>query len=140
MMLPENSGVINIKTKKNKMKGLNGSLSATLIQSKFTRTNNSLNLNYRTGKVNIFGNYGYSYWQGYNDLTLERKFRNFSTKEIETIFDQSSLMNHNSTYQNLKVGMDFYANKKTTLGVVLSGYINPGNNTGDNTTLLKKCK
>ena len=132
-----NSGVINIKTKKNKMKGLNGSLSASVIQSKFTRTNNSLNLNYRTGKVNIFGNYGYSYWQGYNDLTLQRKFRNTSTKEIETIFDQSSLMNHNSTYQNLKVGMDFYANKKTTLGVVLSGYVNPGNNTGDNTTLLK---
>ncbi len=132
-----NSGVINIKTKKNKMKGLNGSLSATLIQSKFTRTNNSLNLNYRTGKVNIFGNYGYSYWQGYNDLTLKRKFRNFSTKEIETIFDQSSLMNHNSTYQNLKVGMDFYASKKTTLGVVFSGYVNPGNNDGDNTTLLK---
>ena len=132
-----NSGVINIKTKKNKMKGLNGSLSATIIQSKFTRTNNSLNLNYRTGKVNIFGNYGVSYWQGYNDLTLQRKFRNVFTKEVETIFDQSSLMNHNSTYQNLKVGMDFYANKKTTLGVVFSGYLNPGNNDGDNTTLLK---
>lgn len=132
-----NSGVINIKTKKNKMKGLNGSLSAGITQSKFTRTNNSLNLNYRTGKINLFGNYGYSYWQGYNKLVLTRKFRNSSTKELETIFDQVSLMNHNSTYQNLKVGMDFYANKKTTLGVVFSGYLNPGGNTGDNTTLLK---
>ncbi len=132
-----NSGVINIKTKKEKMKGLNGSLSAGIIQSKFTRTNNSLNLNYRKGKINLFGNYGLSYWQGYNDLTLERKFRNVSTKELETIFDQQSLMNHNSTFQNLKVGMDFYADKKNTLGIVLSGYVNPGNNTGDNTTLLK---
>ena len=132
-----NSGVINIKTKKNKMKGLNGSLSAGITQSKFTRTNNSLNLNYRTGKINLFGNYGYSYWRGYNKLVLTRKFRNSSTKELETIFDQVSLMNHNSTYQNVKVGMDFYANKKTTLGVVFSGYLNPGGNTGDNTTLLK---
>ncbi len=132
-----NSGVINIKTKKEKMKGLNGSFSATLIQSKFTRTNNSFNLNYRTGKFNLFGNYGVSYWQGYNNLELQRKFRNISTKELETIFDQSSLMNHNSTFQNLKVGMDFYADKKNTLGVVFSGYINPGNNTGDNTTYLK---
>ncbi|MDQ6843034.1 MAG: TonB-dependent receptor [Bacteroidota bacterium] len=132
-----NSGVINIKTKKEKMKGLNGSLSAGIIQSKFTRTNNSLNLNYRKGKINLFGNYGLSYWQGYNDLTLERKFRNVSTKELETIFDQQSLLNHNSTFQNLKVGMDFYADKKNTLGIVLSGYVNPGNNTGDNTTLLK---
>ena len=132
-----NSGVINIKTKKNKMKGLNGSLSAGITQSKFTRTNNSLNLNYRTGKINLFGNYGYSYWRGYNKLDLTRKFRNSSTKELETIFNQVSLMNHNSTYQNVKVGMDFYANKKTTLGVVFSGYLNPGGNTGDNTTLLK---
>ncbi len=135
-----NSGVINIKTKKNKMKGFNGSASASIIQSKFTRTNNSLNLNYRTGKVNLFGNYGYSYWQGYNDLTLQRKFRNVATKELETIFDQQSLMNHNSTFQNLKAGMDFYASKKTTLGVVFSGYINPGGNTGDNTTFLKNAE
>lgn len=132
-----NSGVINIKTKKEKMKGLNGSLSASVIQSKFTRTNNSFNLNYRKGKINLFGNYGISYWQGYNNLMLDRKFRNNTTKELETIFDQSSIMNHNSTFQNLKVGMDFYADKKNTLGIVLSGYINPGNNTGDNTTLLK---
>ncbi|MDQ6761118.1 MAG: outer membrane beta-barrel family protein, partial [Bacteroidota bacterium] len=69
--------------------------------------------------------------------TLQRKFRNVSTKELETIFDQSSLMNHHSTYQNLKAGMDFYASRKTTLGVVLSGYVNPGGNNGDNTTLLK---
>ena len=99
-----NSGVINIKTRKEKMKGLNGSLSASLIQSKFTRTNNSFNLNYRKGKVNLFGNYGVSYWQGYNNLMLDRKFRNTTTKELETIFDQSSIMNHNSTFQNLKCG------------------------------------
>ncbi len=132
-----NSGVINIKTKKEKMRGLNGSLSASIIQSKFTRTNNSLNMNYRTGKVNLFGNYGYSHWQGYNKLTLNRKFRNVATKELETIFDQRTLMNHNSDYQNLKGGMDFYPSKKTTLGVVLSGYLNPGNNNGNNTTFLK---
>lgn len=132
-----NSGVINIKTKKNKIKGMNGSVSAGVTQSRYTRTNNSLNLNYRTGKVNIFGNYGYSYWQGYNNLSITRNFRNLSTKELETIFDQQSFMRHHSTYQNLKTGIDFYASKKTTVGVVFSGYLNPSGNTGDNTTLLK---
>ncbi|MEO6706777.1 MAG: TonB-dependent receptor, partial [Ginsengibacter sp.] len=52
-----NSGVINIKTKKNKLKGLNGSLSTSILQAKSTRTNNSFNLNYRTCKVNLFSNY-----------------------------------------------------------------------------------
>ncbi|HEV8083692.1 MAG TPA: TonB-dependent receptor [Chitinophagaceae bacterium] len=132
-----NSGVINIKTKKNKIKGINGSVSAGVIQSRYTKTNNSLNLNYRTGKVNIFGNYGYSYWQGSENLSIIRNFRNLSTKELETIFDQQSFMRHHSTYQDLKAGIDFYATKKTTIGVVFSGYVNPSGNLGDNTTLLK---
>jgi hypothetical protein len=46
-------------------------------------------------------------------------------------------MNHSSAYQNLKLGLDFYANKKTTAGVVLSGFLDPRSNTGLNTTLLK---
>ena len=85
-----NSGIINIKTKKNKLKGLNGNLSASIIQGKYTKTNNSLNLNYRKGKVNLFGNYSYSYWQGYEDLYIHRNFRNTVTKDLETIFDQQS--------------------------------------------------
>jgi iron complex outermembrane recepter protein len=131
-----NSGIINIKTKKNKLKGFNGSLSAGIIQGRYTKTNNSINLNYRTGKINLFGNYNYSYWKGYEDLYILRKFRNTVTKNLETIFDQNSFMQHSSQYQNLKLGLDFYANKKTTVGVVFSGFINPSSNPGVNTTLL----
>ncbi|MEO6704393.1 MAG: outer membrane beta-barrel family protein, partial [Ginsengibacter sp.] len=39
-------------------------------------------------------------------------------------------------YQNLKLGMDFYANKKTTLGVVVSGYLNSPKETSVNQTNL----
>lgn len=132
-----NSGMINIKTKKNKLKGVNGSVTAGITQGKYTRTNNSINLNYYTGKINLFGNLNYSYWKGYEDLIIHRNFRNAVTKDLETIFDQESKMHHSSSYQNLKVGMDFYANKKTTAGVVLSGFLNPRKNFGLNTTLLK---
>ena len=83
-----NSGIINIKTKKNKLKGLNGSLSTGITQSRFTKTNNSLNVNYRTGKINLFGNYYYSYWHGFTDLHILRNFRNTDTKALETIFGQ----------------------------------------------------
>ncbi len=131
-----NSGVINIKTKKNKLKGMNGSVSATILQSKYTKTNNSINLNYRTGKINLFSNYSYSLWQSKNEMFLNRKFRNGNTKQIETIFDQNTETKRLSQYHNLKVGMDFYANKKTTIGMVLSGYINPSDENSKNRTNL----
>ena len=132
-----NSGIINIKTKKNKASGLNGNFSTSIIQGKYTKTNNSVNLNYHTGKVNLFGNYSYSYWQGFEDLIILRNFRNTVTKNLETVFDQQSYMKRNSQQHNIKFGMDFYANKKTTAGIVFSGYLNPGHNNGKNTTLLK---
>ena len=63
-------------------------------QGKYTKTNNSVNLNYRKGKINLFGNYNYSYWKGYEDLFILRNFRNTVTKNLETIFDQQSNMQH----------------------------------------------
>jgi hypothetical protein len=132
-----NSGIINIKTKKNKARGLNGNFSTSIIQGKYTKTNNSFNLNYHKGKVNLFGNYSYSYWQGFENLNILRNFRNTVTKNLETIFDQESIMKRNSQQHNIKFGMDVYANKKTTAGIVFSGYLNPGHNNGKNTTLLK---
>jgi len=132
-----NSGIINIKTKKNKVKGLNGSFTAGVSQSTYTKTNNSVNLNYRTGKFNLFGNVNYSYWKGYQNLYIHRNFRNEVTKNLETVFEQNSKMINTSTYQNIKAGLDFYANKKTTAGIVVSGFINPNKNMGLNTTLLK---
>ncbi|HXR84239.1 MAG TPA: TonB-dependent receptor [Hanamia sp.] len=131
-----NSGIINIKTKKNKMHGLNGNVSATLSQAYYTRTNNSLNLNYRTGKVNLFGNYSYSLWHSHRNQTIIRRFRDQNTKQIQTIFDQHIVSNHKYPNNNMKVGMDFMATKKTTLGVVFSGNINPGDEKDLNRTNL----
>src|SRR6185312_15312870 len=131
-----NSGIINIKTKKNKMHGLNGNVSATLSQAYYTRTNNSLNLNYRTGKVNLFGNYSYSLWHSHRNQTIIRRFRDQNTKQIQTIFDQHIVSDHKYPNNNMKVGMDFMATKKTTLGVVFSGNINPGDEKDLNRTNL----
>ncbi len=132
-----NSGIINIRTKKNKLKGFNGNLSSSYIQGVYWKTNNSINLNYRNGKMNLFGNYSYSKWNGLEDLTIRRNFRNLNTKNLETIFEQFSYMTNSSDNHNVKAGMDFYMNKETTLGVVFSGFVNPSDNSGDNYTYLK---
>ncbi len=53
-----NAGIINIKLKSNKLKGFNGSMNLSAGQGIYSKTGNSLNLNYRNGKVNWFLNYG----------------------------------------------------------------------------------
>lgn len=132
-----NSGIINIKTKKNKRAGINGSLTAGVTQGRYTKTNEGFNINYRRGKVNLFANYNFSHWKGFEELHIHRNFRDTVTKNLETVFDQLSFMNHVSDYQNLKAGMDFNISKKTTAGVVLTGFINPSSNPGTNTTFLE---
>ncbi|HVZ96321.1 MAG TPA: outer membrane beta-barrel family protein [Chitinophagaceae bacterium] len=132
-----NSGIINIKTRKNKLKGLNGNVAATVTQGRYTKTNEGFNINYRKGKVNLFANYNYSYWKGFEKLYIHRNFKDTITQKLETIFDQNSFMHHLSWYQNLKAGIDFNVSKNTSLGVVLTGFLNPSSDPGTNTTLLE---
>ena len=132
-----NSGIINLRTRKNKMLGFNGSNSTTFSQGVYARYSNSLNLNYRKGKFNLFGNYNYMKRTAFEEISIDRNFRNSSTKEIETIFDQTTFMKGEGQSNNGKIGFDFYADKKTTFGAVLSGNINTRKNVSDNKTLLK---
>jgi hypothetical protein len=119
-----NSGIINIKTKKNKAKGFNGSTTLTYTQGKYAKPGGSLNLNYRVNKFNIFFNGGYTYWQGFQQLDINRNYLDPGTKNINSIFTQSTHMKFLSPELNLKLGMDYFLDSKTTLGVVFSGYQN----------------
>jgi len=131
-----NSGIINLKTKKSKMKGYNGSITVGMGQGFYPKTNNSLNMNYRNGKWNVFGNYGYNFNKGFQDISLTRNFRDKNTLNLISVFDQKSLQIRNYEFQSFKVGADFYVNKKTTLGVVLNGFTNPGTENSENNTYI----
>ena len=116
-----NSGVINIKTKKNKQVGYNGSVTAGYGQGVFPKTNESANLNYRNGSVNIFGNLGYSHRERFQRLDIQRKFTDDITKTVKSNFDQSTDIKNKDDNWNGKLGMDYYASKKTTIGFVMNG-------------------
>ncbi len=131
-----NAGVINIKTKKNKQYGYNGSVSATYGQGRYDRNNESLNFNYRNGKVNLFTNLSYNYGKRYNNLDIQRNFRDKVTKQLLRYFDQEAKMQSIWRSYNAKVGMDYFASKNTTFGVVFNGYSNPGEFGNRNTTLI----
>jgi hypothetical protein len=131
-----NSGIINIKTKKNKQKGFNGSANLSFGQGVNEKTNNSVNLNYRNGKFNVFGSLSGNYRRDFQQLDIKRKYKN-ADNSLNAIFEQTSNeMRYNNNY-NVKIGADFYASKKTTFGVVLTGFTTPFHQTGKNTSYLK---
>jgi hypothetical protein len=130
------SGIINIKTKKNKQKGFNGSASTSYSQGVYSRTGNNLNINYKNSKVNLFSTFSANYRNNYQELDIYRRYTN-TDKTTKAIFEQNSFSTrHNGNY-NAKLGADFYLSKKTTMGVVLSGVTNPQAQSGENTSFLK---
>ncbi len=120
-----NSGVINIKTKKNKQSGFNGTINLAYIQGVYPKSPNSININYRKNKVNLFSSYNFSYWEGFSDLSILRKFRDNTTKEITSVFDQLSNNRFKGVNHSFRLGMDYSPNKKTTIGFAVNGIYNP---------------
>ncbi len=116
-----NSGIINIKTKKNKQVGYNGSVTAGYGQGVYPKTNESVNMNYRAGKVNIFGNASYAYRERFQTLNIQRKFIDGVSKVITSNFDQLNNLINNDKSFNGKIGLDYFITKKTTLGIVVNG-------------------
>ncbi|HET6995122.1 MAG TPA: TonB-dependent receptor, partial [Chitinophagaceae bacterium] len=131
-----NSGIINIKTKKNVVRGMNGSVSLGYTQGIYGRTNNGINLNYRNSKVNIFGGYNGGTWEGYNRLTIGRNFYN-SSGIFSGSSDQVSRPHFEGVYHSIKLGTDYYFSKKDIIGFVVNGSFNNGNENPESSTNLR---
>jgi len=46
---------------------------------------------------------------------------NLHREQLDTLFNQQNVITNTTNSHNFKVGMDYFANKKVTLGVILSG-------------------
>lgn len=114
-----NAGIINIKFKKDQRQGYNGSLTLAYGQGVYRKPTASINTNYRKKKWNLFGNYSLGKPQGFTRFYINRQFFN-SAGRTETVFDQTSFIKHRLSNHNLKLGADFYMNKKTVVGVMFN--------------------
>jgi len=118
-----NSGIINIRLKKNTLKGFNGSLSVSYGQGRYHRTNNSFNINYRLNKINYYANLSWNQNHSYQDLTINRKY--FTPSGLyKSAFTQNSYIKREIEGLNLKLGADYYISNKSTAGLVISGFEN----------------
>jgi iron complex outermembrane recepter protein len=130
-----NAGVINIRLKKNTITGLSGGISVSYGQGFYHRTNNSGNINYRINKFNFFANAAYVENNSYQDLTIWRDYFSPNGAPLSS-FVQNSFIKRGRDSRNARAGMDFYINKKSTLGVVLSGFSNPNSEVITNAATL----
>lgn len=119
------AGIINIILKKEKAKGFNGSFQ---VQTGYPANHGaSVNVNYRTGWINWFVNYGVSFREspgaGFND--------NYYTRPDTTYYiDQLNNRDRESLSQNVRFGSDIFFNEKNILTLSAS-YRNAS---GDNLT------
>lgn len=109
-----NAGIINIRLKKNKSYGTNGSINAGYNQGITPKYNGGITLNNRNKYVNVFGNYSY------NDNTNENNI-NIYREVADTLFDQKSKLNFGNKSHNFKAGMDYFLNKRSTIGIMANG-------------------
>ncbi|WP_317173114.1 outer membrane beta-barrel family protein [Flavobacterium soyangense] len=102
------SGIINIVLNKNSKIGFNGNINNGVTFGKTPKLNSSLDMNYRTGKFNIYGNYGLS-----TGMHSNHGFIN--TLDIGREDFQKFNFVDNNTSHLAKVGFDFYVNDKNTI-------------------------
>ncbi|RKR10995.1 outer membrane receptor protein involved in Fe transport [Flavobacterium sp. 90] len=111
------SGIINIVLHKNANTGFNGSYSGGITFGETAKYNQSLDLNYKTGKVNFFGNVGENFGTYFNNGRIERLDQDVKQK--------LKISNDNDNYL-YKVGMDYLIDDHNTL----SFYTNQNKSTG----------
>ncbi|MEO7306955.1 MAG: TonB-dependent receptor [Ferruginibacter sp.] len=129
-----NSGVINIKTKKSKARGSNGSVTFGNTTGLFRNNGKeemtwkptfSVNYNYKKNKVNFFGNFVYNYREGRGLLDITSRYYE-NGKQIDSINKVNTSFRFRNNNYTLKLGLDYTPNKKNTFGIVLNGFLFAG--------------
>jgi len=122
-----NAGIINIKLKKNKNFGTNGSITGNYGNGVVEDWSGQLQLNHRKNFYNIFGSYGYNDAASYNFEALDR--------EQEGLFYDQRFDHYNYWEgHNVRLGSDFFINKNHTLGFIVSANNNTSSGPGFSNT------
>jgi len=116
----EGGAILNIKTKKGLSEGLNGTADAGYRQGRKDKENLGINLNFRTKKINVYGNYGVNRANGWAKI---EQCNIMSVNGISYLFDQNSTKTSNKALydQNYRAGIDYFINQNHTIGAIFMG-------------------
>ena len=116
-----NAGYINIILRKKIDEGLNGSFSVSYGYGNGSLSNNNLSLNYRKGKFNLFGSYGFLLNQRKQFVSTERHIQRPDLNEASlTDADRTpNVQNHNARF-----GVEYEVSDKTSIGGLFTFFNN----------------
>ena len=133
-----NAGVINLRTKKNQNMGLNGSATVGYgygFYKSLPKQNGSLNLNYRQGKLNLFGNFSGNNRKSFQINEINRKF--VENGKTLSGFDQVADSDKKNSSVSYKMGADYFLDSKNTVGVLFNGMSGNYSEILDNQAIVK---
>lgn len=125
------AGIIQIKTKKAKLIGFNGNVNAGISRGEFWSGNGGFALNYKAEKFAITSNFNAIQRNRLTTVFLNRRIK---TTGEDLIFDQKSIETKQNQANDYKLGVDWFVNNKTTLGIVWDGGTGNPNQSGKNIT------
>lgn len=119
-----NAGYINIVLQQNPDEGFTGNIALTMAAFYGTAPSANFDFNYRKGKSNFYGSYGFS--------RRAQKLQRYSQRSIDLYNEFLETTNAASLYvnrpnHNLRLGYDYEWSRKTTIGLLFSAYHNSYN-------------
>ena len=129
------SGIINIKLKRNKKDGFNGSLSAGVGQARFLSDNAVLSLNAKSEKLNVFASFSRNNDKRFFDLSSERQI---DSSGFGTHYIQKSRLKDVALNNSFRAGADYETGKNNTTGIVVNGYFNDNTITNNGMAFIKE--
>ena len=121
------AGIINIRLKKNKAMGFNGSVHAGISTARNGIGEDGLSINYRNKKVNAYGTYSGNYGKLESEFELHRVIK-------DTAFDQYNKIVQTKNNHVFKTGLDYTISNKSMLGLTINGNISAPEIVNTNTT------
>jgi iron complex outermembrane receptor protein len=109
-----NAGIIDIRLKKDKNLGGNGSVSGTSSQGRYNRSNLNASGNYRNKWMNVFAGGGWGQGANYNSM-LFRSYQN------GLFLDEINRSRGESDNYNYRFGADFFLGDRHTVGFLVNG-------------------
>ena len=119
------AGIIDIRMKRDKSLGSNGSISGTASQGRYGKGNINASGNYRNKVFNSYGQLGYGGGESFQEMAFMSTQNGIETDE--TMFQKS-----NTQFANYRWGTDFFIGEKHTVGFLLTGNYNEGDGMWDN--------
>lgn len=120
-----NAGIIDIRLKKDKNLGSNGSISANIGKGQRTRGNINSSGNYRNKRLNSFGSLGYQNNRSWNEMSFDNYQNSFVLKETD--LQLADRVNYNYRW-----GTDFFISENATIGFLIGGNNTEGVNNSTN--------